>query len=158
MVQSAAPKNRTQRTAIDNSMRPVDLTITRKPSQQFEVDQIPNSILLPVRNRRQQVMPEPHPSLFGSICQGIPVRSTKIMPARQTRSARRGRPPCGLGKGIGRSGSIKPHKVSGTSAAAKSRVLQRVIECRRRYSTTRGVLLQALSVMAMFRELTDAFS
>jgi hypothetical protein len=89
------------------------------------------------RNRRQQVMPEPQPSLFGSIRQGIPLRSTKIMPARQARSVRRGRPPCGLGRGIGRSGSIKPHKVSGTSAAAMSRVPQRAIECPRGYRATR---------------------
>src|SRR5438132_9355764 len=70
------------------------------------------------------------------------------MPARQTRSVRRGRPPCGLGKGIGRSGSIKPHKVSGTSAAAMSRVPQRAIKCRRCYHGTRGVLLQALNKTA----------
>ena len=48
------------------------------------------------RNRRQQVMPEPQPSAFGSIRQGIPLRSTKMMPARRARSVRRGRPPCGL--------------------------------------------------------------
>ena len=70
------------------------------------------------RNRRQQVMPEPQPSFFGSIRQGIPLRSTKIMPARQARSVRRGRPPFGLGERIGRSGSIKPHKVSGTRTVA----------------------------------------
>ena len=45
---------------------------------------------------------------FGSIRQGMPLRSTKIMPVRQARSVRRGRPPCALGKGFGRSGSIQP--------------------------------------------------
>ena len=50
------------------------------------------------RNRRQQVMPEPQPNAFGSIRQGIPLRSTKIMPARQARSVRRGRPPLRLGR------------------------------------------------------------
>jgi hypothetical protein len=89
------------------------------------------------RNRRQQVMPEPQPSLLGSIRQGIPLRSTKIMPARQARSVRRGRPPCGLGRGIGRNGSIERHKASGTSAAAMSRVPQRAIECPRGYRATR---------------------
>jgi hypothetical protein len=32
------------------------------------------------RNRRQQVVPEPQPDLFGSIPQGIQIRSTKVMP------------------------------------------------------------------------------
>jgi hypothetical protein len=32
------------------------------------------------RNRRHQVMPEAQPNLFGSIPQGIQIRSTKIMP------------------------------------------------------------------------------
>jgi hypothetical protein len=31
-------------------------------------------------NRRQQVIPEPQPNLFGSIPQGIQIRSTKVMP------------------------------------------------------------------------------
>ena len=31
------------------------------------------------------------------------------MPARQARSVRRSRPLCGLGRGIGRNGSVKPH-------------------------------------------------
>jgi hypothetical protein len=61
-------------------------------------------------------MPEPQPSDFGSIRQGTPLRSTKTMPARQVRSVSRGRPPCGMGDGIGRSGSIKLHNSSGTSA------------------------------------------
>ena len=33
------------------------------------------------RSRRQQVMPEPQPISWGSIAQGMPVRSTKRMPA-----------------------------------------------------------------------------
>ena len=68
------------------------------------------------RNRRQQVMPEPHPSAFGSIRQGLPLPSTKVIPARQARSVRRGRQFRGLGDGIGRRGSIKIHNASGTSA------------------------------------------
>ena len=70
------------------------------------------------RNRRQQLIPEPQPSLCGSVRHGLPLRSTKMMPVRQARSVRRGRPPCGLGDGIGRRGSIKFHKASGTSAPA----------------------------------------
>lgn len=49
------------------------------------------------RRRRQQVMPEPHPSSCGSRSQGMPVQSTKRMPVRQARSGMRGRPPFGLG-------------------------------------------------------------
>ena len=71
------------------------------------------------RNRRQQVIPEPQPSLCGSIRHGIPLRSTKMMPTRQARSVRRGRPPCDLGDGFGRRGSIKFHNASGTSAPAR---------------------------------------
>ena len=67
------------------------------------------------RNRRHQVMSEPQPSAFGSIREGIPLLSTKIMPARQARFVRRGRPPCGLADGLGRGGSIKFHNASGTS-------------------------------------------
>lgn len=68
------------------------------------------------RNRCQHVMPEPQPSICGSICHGIPLQSTKIMPARQVRSVTRGGPPCRLGDGIGRRGSIKFHNASGTNA------------------------------------------
>lgn len=45
------------RRAVDNSIRPVDLTIKQKPIQEC-VDQIPNSIPLQSRNRRQKVIPE----------------------------------------------------------------------------------------------------
>ena len=48
------------------------------------------------RSRRQQVMPEPQPSFCGSIFQGIPLRNTNMMPARHTRSAKRGLPPLRL--------------------------------------------------------------
>jgi hypothetical protein len=70
------------------------------------------------RNRRQQVMPEPQPNCFGSIPQGMPLRSTNRIPVRQARSDTRGRPPCGFGIEAGRSGRIKLHSASGTSAAA----------------------------------------
>lgn len=45
------------------------------------------------RSRRQHVMPEPHPISGGSNSQGVPVRSTKMMPVSTARSGRRGRPP-----------------------------------------------------------------
>jgi hypothetical protein len=49
------------------------------------------------RNRRQQVMPE-QPSSRGSISQGMPERSTKMMPARVSRLSQRGRPTLRLGR------------------------------------------------------------
>src|SRR5215203_836198 len=45
------------------------------------------------RSRRQQVMPDPQPSSAGSISQGMPDWSTKMMPAKHVRSGTRGRPP-----------------------------------------------------------------
>src|SRR5215470_858304 len=48
LAQSTAPKNCSYRTAIDHRTRPVDLAITGKPIQQCEMNQIPNSFLLPV--------------------------------------------------------------------------------------------------------------
>ena len=69
------------------------------------------------RKRRQQVMPEPQPNCFGSIRQGMPLRSTNRIPVRQARSDTRGRPPYGFGIEAGRSGRIKLHSASGTSAA-----------------------------------------
>ena len=119
------PKNRAYRTAVNHGTRPVGLAITGKPVQQCEMDQIPNSVL-----------PEPQPSAFGSIRQGISLRSTKILPARQARSVRRGRPPCGLDDGIGRRGSI-------TSTTHQERARQpcegppTAIECRTCCRSTR---------------------
>jgi hypothetical protein len=68
-----------------------------------------------VSSRRQQVLPEPQPISFGSICQGIPERSTNTIPV----SAARLETPCErpgfflrrlLGRG--RSGSIMFHNSS----------------------------------------------
>lgn len=64
------------------------------------------------RKRRQQVMPEPHPSSLGSISQGIPERSTKIIPVNTARFPTRGRPPLGLGDSCGKDGAIISHKSS----------------------------------------------
>jgi hypothetical protein len=38
------------------------------------------------RTRRQHVIPDPHPSSCGSICQGMPLRRTNRMPVRHARS------------------------------------------------------------------------
>jgi hypothetical protein len=72
------------------------------------------------RSRLQQVMPLPKPSSLGSISQGMPLRSTKMMPARQPRSGSRGRPPFGLGGSRGSSGSMTAHNSSGTNGVAMS--------------------------------------
>ena len=70
------------------------------------------------RRRRQHVIPDPHPSSCGSICQGMPLRRTKTMPVRHARSETRGRPPCGLRGRIGNKGSTRSHNRSGSNAAA----------------------------------------
>jgi hypothetical protein len=66
------------------------------------------------RSLRQQVTPLPQPISWGSISQGRPLLSTKMMPERAARSGMRGRPPFGLGGAGGRSGSITSHSSSGT--------------------------------------------
>jgi len=100
-------------------MGPVDLAITRKPIQQHEVSQVPNSDML----RIAQTPPTSHSrtatQLFRQHPPGnAPLRSTNRIPVRQARSDTRGRPPCGFGIEAGRSGRIKLHRASGTSAAA----------------------------------------
>jgi hypothetical protein len=62
--------------------------------------------------RRQHVLPDPHPISRGSICHGIPLRSTKRMPVSAARSDTRGRPM--RPRGFGRSGSIRAHNWSST--------------------------------------------
>ncbi len=59
------------------------------------------------RRRRQQVMPLPKPSSWGSCSQGIPVRSTNRMPFRAISSLTRGRPPLVEAMNTGNSGSIR---------------------------------------------------
>jgi hypothetical protein len=66
------------------------------------------------RSRRQQVVPLPQPSSWGSSRQGHPVRSTKTMPARAARSGTRGRPPFGFGGSFGRRNSMASQRASGT--------------------------------------------
>src|SRR5215213_1129224 len=68
------------------------------------------------RSLRQHVEPDPHPISLGSISQGMPLFSTKMMPARASRSGTRGRPPLGLGGSSGSRGSIASQSSSLTSS------------------------------------------
>ena len=70
------------------------------------------------RSRRQQVIPEPQPISWGSISQGMPLFSTKMMPLSAARFGIGGRPPFGLGRSGGNSGSISIHNSSGTRGLA----------------------------------------
>ena len=67
------------------------------------------------RRRRQQVIPLPQPISWGSISQGMPLRSTKRMPVKAARSGTRGRPPLGFGLSGGNSGAMWLHRSSSTS-------------------------------------------
>ena len=58
------------------------------------------------RSRRQQVIPDPQPISRGSISHGMPERSTKRIPLKAARGGITGRPPLGLGRSGGNSGSI----------------------------------------------------
>jgi hypothetical protein len=89
-----------------------------EPVQQRKVHQIPNAPRCQSRRRRQHVIPDPHPSSGGSICQGMPLRRTKTMPVRHARSETRGRPPCGRRGRIGKKGSTRSHNRSGSNATA----------------------------------------
>lgn len=66
------------------------------------------------RNRRQQVMPDPHPISAGSIPHGMPVRRTNKMPVSAALAAIGGRPPFGFGAAHGSNGSTINHSESGT--------------------------------------------
>jgi hypothetical protein len=64
------------------------------------------------------VTPDPHPSSLGTKRQGMPVRRTYTIPAKQARSGTRGRPPLGLGGSGGKSGWTSLHKRLETSVNA----------------------------------------
>ena len=64
------------------------------------------------RSRRQHVMPDPQPISCGSIAQGMPLFSTKMMPLSAARCGIGGRPPFGFGRSGGSSGSIRVHNSS----------------------------------------------
>jgi hypothetical protein len=89
------------------------------------------------RKRRQQVVPLPQPSSFGSSRHGQPVLSTNTMPARAARSGRRGRPPFGFGGSCGSRGSIASQRASGTRDE---------VFMTSDHATARGVLKHALSL------------
>ncbi len=71
-------------------------------------------------NRRQHVEPLPCPKRVVSVCLGMPLLSTDMIPSRQSRFGMRGRPPFGEGSGSGRSDAIPFHKASVTSFFAIS--------------------------------------
>jgi hypothetical protein len=70
------------------------------------------------RSRRQHVMPDPQPLSCGSISQGTPLVSTNRMPVSAARCGIGGRPPFGVGRSGGNSGSIRVHNSSGTRGLA----------------------------------------
>ncbi len=70
------------------------------------------------RSRRQHVIPDPQPISRGSISQGMPLFSTNRMPVSAARCGTGGRPPFGLGRSGGSSGSITVHKSSDTRGLA----------------------------------------
>jgi hypothetical protein len=79
----------------------------------------------PSRKRRQQVMPLPDPSSWGSISHGIPLFKTKTMPLSAARSAMlRGRPPLGLGGSGGKSGAMISHSLSLINGVLMSPIYQ----------------------------------
>jgi hypothetical protein len=67
------------------------------------------------RSRRQQVIPLPQPSSWGSSSQLLPLLRTKMMPVSAARSLMRGRPPRGLGDSTGSNGSMTAQSSSLTS-------------------------------------------
>jgi hypothetical protein len=104
-------------TARDQSMR------SSRPSQSRSAKWIRSQTpaRCQSRRRRQHVIPDPHPSSCGSICQGMPLRRTKTMPVRHARSETRGRPPRGRRGRIGKKGSTRSHNGSESNAAAIGR-------------------------------------
>jgi hypothetical protein len=77
------------------------------------------------RSRRQQVTGLPCASSAGKSLQGIPVRSTKMIPTKQARSDIRGRPPSGLGGSGGNRGLISSHNSSVSNSAIIASLLKR---------------------------------
>jgi hypothetical protein len=77
-------------------------------------------------SRRQHVLPDPQPISFGSICQGIPLRSTNRMPVRTARSSRGRRPGYRRRRrlGGGKSGWIFAQRASSSSVRRTGRYLR----------------------------------
>lgn len=70
------------------------------------------------RNRRQQVIPLPHPISCGKYSHWIPVFNTKMIPVRHARSGMGGRPDFFFGRGFGSNGATTSHNASLTSRLA----------------------------------------
>lgn len=85
----------------------------RSSSSWWSLCQTPR--LFQSRNLRQQVTPEPQPISGGSMDQGMPLLSTKIMPRKASRLETGGRPPFGLGRCSGSKGRMISHNSSGTN-------------------------------------------
>ena len=77
-------------------------------------------------NRRQHVLPDPQPISVGSICQGMPLRSTNRMPVSTARSSRGRRPGCRRRRrlGGGSSGWIFAHRASSSKVRRTGRYLR----------------------------------
>jgi hypothetical protein len=103
--------------AIEDGPRPIDLAAASEPIQHRKVDQIPHARPLPVAQAPPAGHPRPAPEFLRQHCHGMPLRRTKTMPVRHARSGRRGRPPFSRAGELGRSGSIRSHNASGSSAA-----------------------------------------
>ena len=69
---------------------------------------------------RQQVSPEPQPISGGSVLQGMPLLSTKMMPRKASRLEKGGRPPFGLGRSSGSRGWMISHNSSVTNGYVKA--------------------------------------
>ena len=81
------------------------------------------------RKRRQHVMPEPQPISGGSSSHGVPVRSTKTMPASTARSEMRGLPPRGRSGAGGKGDSTSFHNASLASGLARHPTYQKTWFC-----------------------------
>ena len=68
--------------------------------------------------RRQAVIPDRPNCFVGSISQGIPVLSTKMMASKAARSSARGRPGFFFFLATGSSGATRSHSASGTRSRA----------------------------------------
>ena len=84
---------------------------------------LPDPGLLPIRSRRQQVIPLPQPISCGRYSHWIPVFNTNTIPLRHARSGIGGRPGFFFGRGGGISGSTTAHNSSLTSGLAMQRAL-----------------------------------
>ena len=63
----------------NNCPRPlatINLIVSSEPIQQREVNEIQHARSLPIAQAARNVIPDPHPSSCGSICQGTPLRRT----------------------------------------------------------------------------------